>query len=291
MADDWLGKNWLMILIFIIIVGVMALVAFPFIPLLKGNETTLSVLLILGVIALIMALTVAAVVFHYLNLADPKQSLGLPEGSVRAVIALSLILIFMISSLFLYEQVDSNSAPHIMVSQGLTQQQADAIPQADIAYINKTGGTGNTTLYDVGRIVPNTDKTSEDIAKQVITTVSTLVVAVSSFYFGAKTASPATKTPAKSSPVISKVDPASGARGAEISLTITGKNFDSNPDVKLVLGSAEIHCTDVTASPTKINCKLKVPTDATAYPAGKWAVVVTNSDKGQDTHQDAFTVS
>ena len=71
-----------------------------------------------------------ALAFSAVKLADPTQALGLPEGSVRAVIALSLIVIFVITVVFLFEGLypSQNKVDH------LTFEQANAIPGNLIAY-------------------------------------------------------------------------------------------------------------------------------------------------------------
>jgi hypothetical protein len=258
-----------------------------------NSDLVSTVVLIFGVIVLIVALSAAAIIFKGLNLTDKTQSLGLPEGSVRAVIALSLILIFMISSILLYDRVNTNGRVQIINSKGITQEQLNAIPTAEIAYIQRNGTAGNETLFDVGLIL-QTSKTSEDIAKQIITTVSTLVVAVAGFYFGSKAAAAAEAegAPATSVPVIRSIDPKDnqGKRDEDMVFTINGKNLELAKEVKLVQGSIEIQCTDITTSSTVVRCKLKIPIDTQKYPTGNWTVVVTNSDKGEDKY-DGFNVS
>ena len=64
----------------------------------NSPELILPILLILGVMALIVTLSYTTAIFHQLGLSDPDRTLGLPEGSMQAIIALSLILIFLISS-------------------------------------------------------------------------------------------------------------------------------------------------------------------------------------------------
>src|SRR5205807_3929303 len=43
--------------------------------------------------------------FSAMKLTDPKQALGLPEGSIRAMIALVLIMIFIIFGIYLFRNV------------------------------------------------------------------------------------------------------------------------------------------------------------------------------------------
>ena len=105
--------------LFKIAVGVLCFIAFVLLFwLLKqmlnldSDAIRLPVLVITGVMALFATLALVAVTFSVAGLTDPKQALGLPEGSVRAAIALSLIVIFAITSIYLYSslsKVDPNS--------------------------------------------------------------------------------------------------------------------------------------------------------------------------------------
>src|SRR6266540_1456475 len=92
-------------------------------------------LLVLGVLVLI---------FTRLGLTNPAFALGLPDGSIRAVIALILILVFFVIALYIYISVANPAA-------GAAPPSQDAIK----------------------------------LAQQILTTLSTLVVAISAFYFGA----------------------------------------------------------------------------------------------------------
>jgi hypothetical protein len=70
----------------------------------------LPVLVITGVMALFATLALVAVTFSVAGLTDRTQALGLPEGSVRAAIALSLIVIFAITSIYLYSSLSEADA-------------------------------------------------------------------------------------------------------------------------------------------------------------------------------------
>jgi hypothetical protein len=77
---------------------------------LDGDAVRLPVLVITGVMALFATLALVAVTFSVAGLTDPTQALGLPEGSVRAAIALSLIVIFAITSIYLYSSLSKADA-------------------------------------------------------------------------------------------------------------------------------------------------------------------------------------
>jgi len=61
--------------------------------------------IVLGVGILLVLLMIVAIVYARLDLADPKQALGLPEGTVRALIALILLLVFIICGLWILRLV------------------------------------------------------------------------------------------------------------------------------------------------------------------------------------------
>ncbi len=70
-------------------------------------STQLPLLAITGIMALLASLALVSVTFSLANLSDRNQALGLPEGSVRAVIALSLIVLFAITSIFFHSLLGS----------------------------------------------------------------------------------------------------------------------------------------------------------------------------------------
>ncbi len=252
----------------------------------KRPEIILAVLLVLGVVVLLLSLAFTTVIFKSLELSDRKQSLGLPEGSVRAVIALSLILIFMMSAAFLYMEVDQQE----YTSKGITKEMLDSMPQDEIVSIRLVGTHNNESLYDVTRIVKK-DTASTDLAKQIITTMSTLVVAVAAFYFGTRSvivAKGLTEEP-EETPAKPGITPASAMQGAELDLRIVGEYLDSAKEVKLVQGSDEIRATNVKAeSATVVTCHVKILEDK---PTGKYAVLIIHTDGEETRFDDAFTVN
>src|SRR3954453_1474140 len=87
-------------------------VGFREIVVLIGGFGTLTLLLYLG-----------AVILRALDLGSPSQALGMPEGSIRALIAMSLILIFAIVGFVVLK----GSAGQASTSHGLTQAQIDTL--------------------------------------------------------------------------------------------------------------------------------------------------------------------
>jgi hypothetical protein len=105
---------------------------------------SLPLLIIGGVVAFLLVIGVLVLIYRRLGLTDRRFALGLPEGSIRAVIALTLILVFFVIALYMYISVANPAA---------------------------------------GAAAPSQDAVK--FGQQILTTLSTLVVAIASFYFGA----------------------------------------------------------------------------------------------------------
>ncbi|OPY32502.1 MAG: hypothetical protein A4E32_01084 [Methanomassiliicoccales archaeon PtaU1.Bin124] len=260
------------------------------------GDTSISqtIMLVVGVIALIFSLTAMAVIFNKFKLTDPKQTLGLPPGSVRAIIALSLILIFMLSSLFLYGELDNNQSK-IFDNHGITKSQMENLTNVQILSITRLDETNenNETLYDVKTLVSMSNPASTDVAKQIITTVSTLVVAVSAFYFGAKVSGKGDDEPPDDnlSPVINKISESTfdvnRLKGDGMEVTILGKNFVSPKVEYRMKGVKPIELTDVTSSSTMIRGKLK---SGDTSITGKYTIAVINSNNREHEIDDSVDI-
>jgi hypothetical protein len=90
-----------------ILVGLALALKFDFFP---RSEIYIGMLTVLGVGILMLLLTIMTMVFASLDLADPNHALGLPEGSIRALIALILLLVFIIVGLYLFNVVGTGAA-------------------------------------------------------------------------------------------------------------------------------------------------------------------------------------
>lgn len=150
-------------------------------------ELSLPILLIVATIALLLSVTMILVVFARLNLSNWREALGLPQGSIRAIIALLLIVLFFITAVFLYADIGRPGSTRRL--EGVTQERVAQIATEDIVEMTSTG-TGENERFTL-TLSTRKDPSSIDLAKQLITTVSTLVVAVAAFYFGANSVSSA----------------------------------------------------------------------------------------------------
>jgi len=128
-------------------------------------EAAMVLAIIAGSAVLLTVLAVVAVIFSYLKLGTKQHALGLPEGSVRAIIAICLIILFVMLSVYLFR----NIGPKLRQVQGSYWNGSAFIPV-------------NGTTYMI--MEPTEDQVS--IANNLVTTVGTLVVALAGFYFGTR---------------------------------------------------------------------------------------------------------
>jgi hypothetical protein len=213
----------------------------------KQPETVLGILMAQVIVAL-MLLFIMATGFALLGLADPQQALGLPEGSIRAMIALFLIMIFVTFGLYLFRAIASGTA---------------------------------------------TNQDAVDVAKQLITTVGTLVVAVAGFYFGSRAVQVARGVATPDEPKINSVD--EDKKAEPVTLEIKGEGFLTVNTVKLLSDKPEIIAQDVVSNDSRIVAKFKtsdfvLDKEGIVEKEKTYAVVVVNKDGAEARRDGAFTM-
>jgi hypothetical protein len=214
---------------------------------------TMGVMIALVVSILVTLLYIIATGFAALNLNDKAQALGLPEGSVRALIALILIVMWIGLSVYLF----------------------------------KESGT-----------ISDDKKNAQQLAQQLVTTMSTLVVAVAGFYFGTSSAKTRTSTERVSDTAAPRIDgistPALAAKVGE-KLEITGENLELVRIVQLrrraTSGATEsLDGVDIKKSPTGLTATFDL-SNAMSGPSGPWDIYVETADGQSDTSNRAVTVA
>ncbi|GAA2511295.1 IPT/TIG domain-containing protein [Winogradskya humida] len=112
--------------------------------------------------------------------------------------------------------------------EGLTPAQFAALNPADLIGSTPNPPTGTPTSYDV-LVRAQTPAAATDIGKNLVVLLGTLITAVSSFYFGSRSATAAAAEMAKqipsARPQISQVDPARGPESGGTPVTLTGAGF------------------------------------------------------------------
>jgi hypothetical protein len=155
-------------------------------------EIILPIIAVYGVVSLILTLGVLVSVLAEYGLADPNQAFGLPAGTVRGAIALILLLVFIITSLYVVSVGTTSSSSSVALQQAiLATPRVVVAPPVTVITPTLTSGFSEPSPSPTTTPPPTSDRgqgVDKDIAIQLLTTVGTLAVAVSSFYFGSKAA-------------------------------------------------------------------------------------------------------
>lgn len=158
---------------------------------------TVAGLILLGVAAVIGIMNLLSVSAARIGIIDGRQPFGLPEGSVRAILTMAFIVLVGVLSSFL---LTGNQSRNPFAGAGMeaatfaTRPGADAVAQelrkiyaADALIEIKTiVATGEAETFAVV-IHPKIDFTvADDIAKQTLTMISTILAAMIGFYFASR---------------------------------------------------------------------------------------------------------
>ncbi|MFZ1274189.1 MAG: hypothetical protein WBB51_08880 [Candidatus Microthrix parvicella] len=141
--------------------------------------------IVLGSVAFLGSILAIVVVFARLGLYDASKALGLPSGTVRALIALILLIIFVIFSNVVFGNLASSGRETSF--NYLSTEQVAALPGPVIKRNADPGPDGEFGTADDGfsgtyRASPNSDAVA--LGGQIVTALITLVTAISAFYFG-----------------------------------------------------------------------------------------------------------
>lgn len=158
------------------------------------GDTTMIWLLLSALFLLAMLAIFLPIVFKLLQLSDGKQALGLPEGTVRAVIAMVLIALFAAAPLYLFKNMSGAER----TIEGLTADQKQKL-ESDPNVLHPVffevkeakSSTGATSSTFTAQYRERPDPAGVDFAKQMLVLLGTLATSVTSFYFGAKIATSA----------------------------------------------------------------------------------------------------
>jgi len=167
------------------------------IALCMSSTIVLATAAIFGIMILLGALSLVSTLFARLDLADRREPLGLPAGSIRAFIALALVVLFALISVMLYE------------SMGETYR-IDDLTDAERQALVKDAGANHVTAIVAHPCVASAPPTcvplstvyvrqpaaaeSTDLAKQLLILIGTLMTSVTSFYFASRSSEATTRT-------------------------------------------------------------------------------------------------
>ena len=183
----------------------------------------LPVLAIFGIMMLLGTLALMSTLFARLGLANANEALGLPSGSIRAAIAMSLIVLFALIAVMLYQTQDSSK-----VIPDVSAADKDAFVKDPLMHVisvtpiscpaSTTSSAGTASGASTSETIKPGDNAAPcsggqpfkfnlrvenpsnagagEIAKQLLTLIGTLMTSVVSFYFAAKSSEAAMKTAA-----------------------------------------------------------------------------------------------
>jgi hypothetical protein len=240
----------------------------------QGPDVLLPLLVIAGTIFLLTTLAIVSLLFAVFGLADQKQALALPDGSIRAVIAVSLIVLFAIVTIFLYDNLSGRTrAIHEMDATQVEAFLKDRPPE-QILRVNPDPKTAPpdakfTVIY---RDVPS--QPSQDFAKQLMVLLGTLVTSVAGFYFGANSVASAVSAGKGDAGdmKLTGVAPATIPPSGKQQIAINGSNLGKVNDVTFRQGKDTIYAEIDKVEDTKVTCSLSL--DGTK--SGKWDVIVSD---------------
>lgn len=250
------------------------------------NEVSLPILAIAGVLVLLGGLALVAVSFTLMNMSNPMEALALPSGSIRAVIALSLVVLFAILTVFLYSSLQRSGKlqsnlvsvspttvlPGGTVNMRLTGSNLNSVQHAriisDSTQIVGSGVVSNSSEVEAQFQIPldaPVDKKWDVIAEDSVGWTAKLAAAISVTGPGATQDSPF---------VLLSVRPSSAQIGSALNLNVAGSNLTDVKQMRLVSGRSEIAGASLSASQDSVQAQFQIPASATA--GSKWDVVVSD---------------
>jgi hypothetical protein len=262
------------------LIGILLTILLLFLPLNMSNEAllppqiVLTLLLVGGVAALLLLLSGVSLLLSWQKLSDRTQALGLPPGSVRALIALLLVLIFPILALHTFALINCEEN----TLNNLTQAQLDTLMETRSDDLISVQALPDSERFTV-RLRQRPDAAAVDLSQQILTVTGTLVTAVAAFYFGAQSIQKGRGASSKSEPIIYgfKGGANVGTAGTTTTATLVGENFQQ-PSVTFSSGDKTLRATLALWSNVEIQCALDLKEAA----ADTYIVTVTNSDGGVD---------
>jgi hypothetical protein len=233
----------------------------------NSNQPIVLTCVMMVAFTLIVVLAILMLIFFKAtNTEDKTQALGLPSGSVRALIAFALVLMFICMGVYLHQAMSFTGPP--VDKQNLTEDEVNALrAQFSLVIVHPatpvTGQEGKPRFdvtYYQGR-----SPAADDLAKQMFTQLATVFVTVIGFYFGSSTAASgvgagvaaagtlSTKTPPANASVPAALTEAKAIThdaGGDIgriqaALAQTGDNSAKKSNIQSILDKAQTAMTSI----------------------------------------------
>lgn len=153
-----------------------------------------AALVLVGVVAFTGFVSALSVTAQRLGMLDVRHPFGLPEGSIRAILTFSFIVLVGVFASYLLVQTSrtslvSPSEPLLLPATTLAEARALQMQLAADGLVVVSG----TTDPIRATFIPRTDfRLADDVAKQILTMLSTMLAAMIGFYFGSRPTETAT---------------------------------------------------------------------------------------------------
>ncbi|MGO4235825.1 hypothetical protein [Pseudarthrobacter sp. YAF2] len=150
-------------------------------------EILLPLFLIIGLTVLMVVLMLVALTTNFIagRKNGKPEALGMPAGSVSAVIALMLLLVFASFTIFFFTQIRFGEGDGY-ISRGVTAQALQALPQNRILQLNVQNPEADPAARTYEVRLAAEHPASVDFAQSASTLIGTLLSAIAGFYFGGK---------------------------------------------------------------------------------------------------------
>src|SRR6478752_1976430 len=187
----WLRRRYLGLILLVLLLAVLLMLASAVAGKVDFKSATPEILLplfvIVGLTVLMVVLMVVALTTNFIagRKNGGPEALGMPAGSVSAVIALMLLLVFASFTVFFFSQIRFGEGDGY-VSSGVTAQALQQLPQNRILQLNVQNPEADPAArtYDVRLAAEHPN--SVEFAQNAATLVGTLLSAIAGFYFGGK---------------------------------------------------------------------------------------------------------
>jgi hypothetical protein len=269
-----------------------------------GNGTMGTWVYILAA-GFVVALVAVPAVFKWLKLAQAAEAMGLPDGSVRAIIALTLVFLFAVLPIYLFDRVAGHggmAAPIVGLSEDAKRAATTQYAADDPIFVQVTDPKNADKYTYTMYFREPYDQTATDFAKQMLVLLGTLATSVASFYFGSNTATTAATAathataaatqaaqnsglPPKPVPSGLKTTPSPVTRAnnvdVEFTLDVLGTNMNNVDSIRIQSGSTETQTFSATSDAVHATCTVTWK-QLTVAPGAAWDVIVIDT-AGQES--------
>ena len=158
--------------------GAALIVAMVVLLIFLDAQTTVStgvklpVLLLVGTATLMLVLGALVVVYKRLKLANKDEALGLPAGSIRAVLALELILLFFISGIFFATSLNTGNGTRELHDVTATQLLQFPQDQIKCQRVETPGASPTANACSANQVTPSSSTPSSSTSSSSTSTTT-----------------------------------------------------------------------------------------------------------------------